>query len=371
IGAMIGIVALVSRAHGAGDGPGAAAVFRQGLRWALLVGSLAVLAVMFGETALRAVGHAPALVEAGGSVARFLAPGALAHMLFVAATFYLEGTGRPRAGLVAMLLANLVNITGNTLLIPEMGADGAALATTVARIVTAAALLTYVLSRPEVRAARAGPWAAGREMRVIGLASGAAFAFETMAFAALNQVAGLISEEALIAYTIAHSVQSLIFMIALGLSVAAGVRVGAALGRGELEEARFAGLSGLGATVVAMAVVNLGVMAFAGEIAGIYSTDAAVAGAAAALFPLLALTLLFDGGQVVMGQCCRAFGDSWQTTLRFFLAFWVMMVPLGAWLGFSGMGAAGLLLGTVAGCVVAVALFTLRFLQLAGGARAH
>ena len=39
--------------------------------------------------------------------------------------------------------------------------------------------------------------------------------------------------------------------------------------------------------------------------------------------------MVFDAGQVVLGQSNRALGDSWGTTRCFFLAFWCVMVPLG------------------------------------------
>ena len=67
-------------------------------------------------------------------------------------------------------------------------------------------------------------------MRRIGLAGGAAYFFETFAFAALAQAAGLLGATALAAYTMLHNIEATVFMIALGLSVATAVRVGQAVG---------------------------------------------------------------------------------------------------------------------------------------------
>ena len=132
VGCMVGIVATAARARGAGD-PATPEIALRGLRWAVVVGAVAWLLLMAVEPLLRVIGHAPELVEGGASVARMLAPGALFQIVFVATTFYLEGTGRPRPGLVAMAVANLLNVAFGWLLIggrlglPALGADGAAL----------------------------------------------------------------------------------------------------------------------------------------------------------------------------------------------------------------------------------------------------
>ena len=77
--------------------------------------------------------------------------------------------------------------------------------------------------------------------------------------------------------------------------------------------------------------------------------------------------MVFDAGQVVLGQSNRALGDSWGTTLCFFLAFWCVMVPVALLLAFhAGLAEAGLFIGTAAGCVTAVALLGLRFRRLLG-----
>ena len=70
-------------------------------------------------------------------------------------------------------------------------------------------------------------------MRRIGFAGGAAYFFETVAFATLAQAAGLLGATALAAYTILHNIETMVFMVALGVSVATAVRIGQAAGAGE------------------------------------------------------------------------------------------------------------------------------------------
>ncbi len=378
IGCTVGIVAIAAREHGAG-GPDLSATALRGLHWATLVGLVASLLVLFAGPVLRAIGQAPELVAGGTAVAWMSAPGVLFQIVFTAATFYLEGTGRARPGLVAMAGANLVNFGLSWLLIggrigfPELGAPGAALASTLARALMIACLLVWMLRLPEFAGFRGtrprlwgpGGWGAGREMRQIGIAGGAAYFFETVAFATMAQAAGLLGAEALAAYTILHNVETTVFMIALGLSVASAVRIGQAAGAGDRIEAHSAGVAGLVAAMGLVGLLGLGLLAAAPRVVGFYSSDPALIARAAPILAILAVSMVFDAGQVVLGQSNRALGDSWGTTRCFFLAFWCVMVPLGLTLAFATpLAESGLFLATAAGCLTAVILLGLRFRRL-------
>jgi MATE family multidrug resistance protein len=272
--------------------------------------------------------------------------------------------------LVAMAVANVLNIGLNFAFVDAWGAPGVAAATTIARIALFFALFAWVLADPRVRAALRrlpsgsvwgpGGWAAGAEFRAIGLAGGAANFFETAAFAALAQFAGHAGPAALAVFTIGANVQSTLFMAALGLSVATGVRVGSEMGAGRPTEAAFAGWTGLCATMALMLAIGLAVFAVAPVVAGFYTTDPAIIARVAPLLLLVALVLVFDGGQVVLGQCVRAIGDTWFSAVLLFAAFLLLMAPLGWALG--GMWAErGLMLAAAIGCMSAVVLLSLRF----------
>jgi MATE family multidrug resistance protein len=379
IGCMVGIIATTARERGAG-GDEVPAIALRGLWWAGAVGAVAGLLCLLAAPVLTLIGQDPALVAGGAAVALMFAPGTLFQVVFVAAGFYLEGTGRPRPGLVAMAGANVLNVVLNWLMIggnlafPAMGAEGAALATTIARGAMVAGLLLWMLRLPEFARWRGrfgiwgpGGWAAGEEMRRIGAAGGTAYFFETVAFAALAQAAGLLGATALAAYTILHNIESMVFMIALGLSVATAVHIGQAAGAGDRGEARFAGLAGVAAAMGIVGVLGLALLIAAPAVVGFYSEDAALIERAAPIMAILAVSMVFDAGQVVLGQSTRALGDSWGTTLCFFLAFFCVMIPVALVLAFhTPLAEAGLFIGTALGCIAAVVLLGRRFLVLVG-----
>jgi multidrug resistance protein, MATE family len=378
VGCLVGIVSVTSRGAGAA-GVDLPAVALRGLWWAALVGAVAIVPVLMAAPILRAIGQTPELADGGGGVARMLAAGAFFQIVFVGASFYLEGSRRAKPGLIAMVIANVVNLGLNWLLIggrlgaPEMGAEGAALASTIARFVMCACLVVWMLSLPEFAEARRrrprlwgpGGWAAGAEMRRIGVAGGAAYFFETFAFATLAQAAGLIDDTALAAYTILHNIEATVFMIAIGLSVSTAVRVGQAVGAGRRDEARLIGVAGLSAAMLLIGAIGLVLLIFAPQVTRFYSNDATLIARATPLFAIIAVSMIFDAGQVVLGQTARALGDGWRTTGAFFVAFWLVMVPVAFALAFlTPLAEAGLFIGTGVGCAAATVLLGRRCLRL-------
>ena len=101
-----------------------------------------------------------------------------AMLMFAATTFFLEGIGRSTPGMAVMAIANLVNFGLNYALMFEpwqMGAAGAALATSITRWFMFLALAGYVLAMRGrdhygVAAPMAGHWSLERKLAPAGLA---------------------------------------------------------------------------------------------------------------------------------------------------------------------------------------------------------
>ncbi|HUF86085.1 MAG TPA: MATE family efflux transporter [Thermohalobaculum sp.] len=388
IGLTSGSVPVISRAFGAGDWPECGHAWRRAVSWALVTSGLAALVCWQGGALLTLFGQSDEMAARGGAVSRVLAPGLMAQVLYAACAFYLESTRRPKAALVAMVFANIGNIGLNWLLIwghwglPEMGAPGAALATTLMRFGMAAGLVAYILAQPDARGAGvSGPWGslwgpggwrAGAMMRKLGLSAGLSTGFETIGFAAMTMFAGQIGTLPLAAYSLSHNLTAMVFMVGLGLAIATGVRVGIEIGRGRPDEAAFAGWTGLGTVAAVMGLIGLAVFLGRDAIVAVYTDDPVVAARAAGLFALAALIFVPDGAQVVLGQAVRALGDAWVAVACYIGAFLVLMLPLG-WVLVNVLAydERALILTIVAACALATVLLALRFRvltrRMAGG----
>jgi MATE family multidrug resistance protein len=385
IGLSSGMVPVISHAFGAGAWAECGNAWRRAVIWTTVTSTVAAAVCWQGEALLTAFGQTPELAVTGGAVARALAPGMLGQALFAACAFYLEATRRPMPGLMAMIFANLVNVALNWLLIwghwglPELGAVGAALASTVARFGAAGYLVLYILTRPRGLASGVigpwggfwgpGGWVAGRGMRRLGLSAGLSNGFETIGFGAMTMFAGQLGTGALAAYSLSHNLMSTLFMVGLGLAVATGVRVGIETGRGRAAEAAFAGWTGMLAVFLLMGGLAALIFANRESIAWIYTDDPVVAARAAALFAVSALFFVPDCAQVVMGQALRALGDAWVAVGCYLLSFLVLMVPLG-WIAVHRLGydERGLVGAILLSCVLATVLLAARLRWLTRGA---
>jgi MATE family multidrug resistance protein len=148
-------------------------------------------------------------------------------------------------------------------------------------------------------------------------------------------------------------------MVPLGISGAAAVLVGQAVGRGDPVGARRAARAALACGAVFMATTALVMLAIPEELARIYSREASVVALAAALLPIAGTFQVFDGLQVVSLGILRGLADTRGPFLIALLGFWLLGFPVSLVLAFQrGLGAPGLWWGLVVG-LAAVAILLL------------
>lgn len=373
IGCLSGVVVLVARADGAGRPTECGAVWRMALILALVLGGLVALPMQFSEGLLLALGQNPGVATDGARALAWTAPGMPAIYLFIATSFFLEGIGRPTPGMVISLAANLVNLALNWLLIegnlgaPAMGAAGATLATSATRWVMAAAIVIYVLrlaagAHLGIRLPIEAKGELLRRLLRIGAPLSLANAFETLAFSSVAIFAGWLGEIPLAGYQAAMNVVTLVFMMSLGIMIAASVRVANAVGRDDRPGIARAGWTGF--LLVASLMLALGLVIWLGRswIAAFYSENEAVRAVAASGLAVVAVLVVVDGIQAVMLGALRGVGDAMIPTAMYLFSFWAVAVPLAWWLGVeSGLAVPGLFVGLLMGLFSAALLLCLRF----------
>jgi multidrug resistance protein, MATE family len=274
--------------------------------------------------------------------------------------------------MVALVTANAVNAAAGWAFIfghlgvPAMGAVGAGWATFLSRLYMLAVLVAYVIVRERrhpsgllhvsIRPSRA------RLRRLVGLGLPAATqtTLEVGVFAFATTLAATLDANALAAHQLSLNAAALSFMIPLGMSSAGAVRVGQALGRGDVAAARRAGWTAL---VVGGSVMLSSALAFVlvpRAILRVFTTDAAVIETGVVLLRLAALFQLFDGIQVVAAGVLRGSGDTRTPMYANLVGHWLIGLPIGIALCFpAGLGIFGLWIGLSTG-LIAVALALLR-----------
>ena len=303
----------------------------------------------------------PAVMRELTPYLRVLTWSAPSLVLFFGFRRYLQSIGIVRPVMVALLTANLVNIFCNWVFVfgnlgaPRLGAEGAAWATFVSRIYMLAVVATVIWTNdprlPQVS------WKPDlkriKELVFLGAPAAMQIGLETGVFAVVTVLIGKVGATALAGHQIALTTVCTTFMMPLGISSAAAVRVGHAIGRRDYEGMARAGWTaiGLGATVMSCSAIAL--LVFPHWIARLFTPETEVIAAGVVLLRIAAVFQLFDGLQGVATGALRGLGDTRTPMIYHFAGYWVIGLPIGWLLCFHyGLGAPGLWMGLCTGLIV-------------------
>jgi MATE family multidrug resistance protein len=357
-GIMLGMDTLVAQAYGAGRLQECHRTMWNSLYLAcilspILMASILILLPLFGH-----LGLDPALVRATVPFLKALVWSTLPLALYFALRRYLQAMHIVKPVVFALVSANLVNLAGNwTLVYGHLGARaygvaGSGWSTCISRaymvIVLAIAVAYYDRKRSS------GLWNAPRRFELhrirlllrLGFPAAVQLLLEIGAFAMATFLIGKLGAVPLAGHQIALNVASFTYMVPLGICSAAAVRVGHAMGARDAHAAARAGWMALFFAALFMSCSGLMLFFFARPIARMYTPESNVINAGATLLLVAAVFQLFDGLQVVATGALRGAGNTRIPMLANLVGYWVIGLPLGAFLCFKmKMGAVGMWLG--------------------------
>lgn len=350
-GAAHGLDPLVAQAFGANRPRLAGAEAARGLALVLLLGIPITVVHLLGDALLRMLGQPASVVPLAGDYLEVIAVGVMPGLAFQVVRQLLQGMGSMRPAMWVIALGNVVNLVADLALVPRYGVAGAAWATSLVRLVMLVALVALgwkqlALARPD------GPVLAWREIARVArtaLPVSVQIGLEVWAFNVGYVIAGWLGATEQAAHTAAMNAASISFMFPLGVSAAAATRVGNLVGaRADWRRAAWTSVALGAGAMVPFAALFLLAPRF---VAGLYNPDLAVVALTADVLPIAALFQLFDGTQVVAFGVLRGLGDTRRPALFNVLGYWVLGLPLGAWLA---LGAGGGLRGVWIGLSVAL-----------------
>lgn len=370
---LLGMDTLVSQAFGAKDESRARRSLVQSFWLALGLIPLVMGTVAVCELLVTRFGIDPEVLRGAAPYLRTLNWSAPSLLIYFCLRRYLQAMGVVRPVMWVLLTANLVNLAGNWLLIfgrlglPALGVTGSAWATCWSRVYMAAGLAAILVWRdPDALAATIKSWRPEwegiRSLLRLGLPAAGQTGVEYLVYAVATVLVGRLTATSLAAHQLALSTVYTTYMLPLGISSAAAVRVGQALGRGDRRGAQRSGWTavGLGAAVMSCAALTL--LTVPAEIARLFTPQAEVIEQAVTLLRIAAFFQLFDGLQVVTTGALRGAGDTRSPMLYHFAGYWLIGLPLGAWLCFGrAWGASGLWTGLSLGLILIGSALTLRW----------
>jgi MATE family multidrug resistance protein len=365
MGIVSAVAALAAQAYGARKPRMVRRSLRMGLWAAVILGAPINVVQMFGEDLLLAAGQT---AEAAALAARYLhglAWSMIPAWCFIALRNFMGAVNRPEPALWVTLAA----IPANALLayalihgqfgLPRLDLLGAGIATTIVNVaMCVAGVWICYACRPFKKYRILGrfwraDWQIMRELFVIGLPITGAMALEWGLFSSAALLMGWISTTALAAHQIALQVAAILFMVPFGISMAATVRVGHAVGRRDPVGTRRAGFVALALGVAFMVMMTVIIVACRKLIPLVFVNgddpgSAATVTLAALLLLIGATWFITDALQGIAAGALRGLNDTqvpmiyaavsfWLIGFSsgYALAFWLKLGAVGVWIGFS------------------------------------
>jgi MATE family multidrug resistance protein len=383
MGLMAAVAPLAAQAFGANNPILVRRALRTGL-WAALLISLPIMAFpLRGEQILHALGQAPATSHLAQQCLFGLAWGVMPALWFQAIRSFMGVLNRPQP----ILWITLAAIPANALLayllifgewgLPRLGLFGAGLATTIVNFGTFLAGLSFVTRRKPfsdyhvlARLWRID-WPLMRQIVAIGAPISIAFLLEYGLFSSAGLLMGLISTTALAAHQIALQITAVLFMVPYGISMAATIRVGHAVGRNDAAAVRRAGFAAMLLGIALSAVLTLAVMLGRVAVVRLFLGGAAESAdttieLAAMLLAIGATLFVTDGLQGTAVGALRGLKDTRVPLLFAAISYWLIGFSAAYALAFyTPLGPRGVWIGLSVGTAIYAALLVLRFHLLA------
>ena len=375
-GVMVALTPLTTHAKGTKNKALSRQTLQQGIYVGLIFGTLCMaLLLVFTRPVMNLMSVTPDIQAMTEQYLMYIAIGLPGVAIHQALRTYNEAINLTKPVTAIAVFGLLLNIPLNLIFvmgwgpIDAMGGPGCGLASCIIFYLMAGILWLYTLtSKHHQKVQPLQPFSKPQMQHIgditkVGLPIGLAIFVEVSLFCVIALFIARLGPEVVAAHQITLSISSLLFMVPLSLSAALTVRVGQELGKGKPEQAKLAWKNGILINLLFAIFNGLILYGFRDEVVGLYSQDALVVGLATHLLLFAAIFQISDGLQVGAAGALRAYNDTFITLLITIIAFWLVGLPLGYYLGLSQqapLGAEGFWIGLVAGLSVNALLLWLR-----------
>lgn len=366
IGLLTAVSVFSSNARGAADPAAGRGSCRHGLYLGAALGLALAAAGLLFTPFLDRLGQPPEVAARTARYFQIVMLSLVPALASIALKNHADALNRPWPPFWIFLGGVALNILLNWILIfgklgsPAFGLEGAAWATLVARCAILAAMFVWL---PRARGLR--EWVPFRWLRApvfpeirgllaIGFPASLLMLCEVAAFSAAGLMMGRFGPGSMAAHQIAITCAATAFMIPLGLSMALTVRIGEAHGAGQHERLRPLILSGW-LLAIGFALLSASTFFLAGElIASWFIETPEVVRLAASILVIAGVFQVVDSLQVNSAGMLRGLRDSRTPALIGFVAYWLVGLPVAAWLAIGlGLEARGVWWGLATGLAVA------------------
>lgn len=374
MGVLFAISPLVSEAFGEKNSWKAIAVFRSGIRVAMLLSVLTTIVLYLALNFFPLLGQSDNINQISLRYLRILNLSTPLMFFFAAGRQLLDGSGKTWVGMVVNLAGLCSNVVLNWLLIkgncgfPALGIEGASIATSTSRLLMTIIVFIYIAVDPSVKKLREEYSSRNevlhfdKKILILGFPYALQMFWEIGAFSVAQTMSGWISESALASHQIAINLASITFMAVTGLSAAGTITVGYAYGARNRQAMIMAAKSIITLCIVIELIFAVVFLLAKDFLPTLYTTDKAVIETASVLLVFAAFFQVSDGLQSIATGLARGIQDTRIPSVLAFVSYWLVMIPSCYWLAFKvGWGINGIWMGSIIGLSVASVFLLLRF----------
>ncbi|MDB9755597.1 MATE family efflux transporter [Winogradskyella sp.] len=383
IGFSTAITPLVAEADSEQDFAKGKSVFKHGFFLCTVLGLVLFLMLLFAKPLMYVMDQPEEVVQLAVPYLDLVAFSLVPLIIFQAFKQFSDGLSLTKYPMYATIVANVLNVIINYILIfgkfgfPEMGIVGAAVGTLVSRFVMLFYLWWLLAKREKSKAYVTQikffklKKQALQKLTNLGLPSALQMFFEVGIFTSAIWLSGTLGANAQAANQIALNLSSMTFMVAMGLSVAAMIRVGNQKGLKDFKALKRIAESIFLVGFVFAVVFALVFVIFNTMLPDLYvdlddpnnAVDTAeVVKIAATLLLAAAVFQISDSLQVITLGALRGLQDVKIPTVITFISYWIIGFPISYFLGKEeAYGSLGIWLGLLAGLTVAAVLLYMRF----------
>jgi len=383
IGFSTAITPIVAQGDAAKDVKTVRSAFQHGLFLCTLIGLLLFGVVSLGTPLMHLMRQPDEVIALAKPFIGWVGFSLLPMVIFQGYKQFADGLSLTKYAMYAVIFSNVIHVGINYVLIygiwffPKMGMMGAAIGTVISRIAMLI-FMHYALSRnaqlkqyfsnfsfSEIKKSMLN------KIVALGLPSSMQMLFEVALFTAAVWLSGFLGKTNQAANQIALSLASMTFMFAMGLSVAAMVRVGNQKGLKDYVNLRIVARSIFLLAIIIEIVFALLFIALHNYLPHwfVNADDAIqlkdnteVIKIASTLLIVAAIFQISDGLQVVVLGALRGLQDVKIPTVITFVAYWVIGFPISFYLGlYTPLKATGIWIGLLAGLTAAALFLYLRF----------
>ena len=380
IGFSTAITPLIAESDAKKNKSNTKSILSNGILVCIFLGAVLTIIVLIAKPIIYYMGQSEEVVNLAYPYITLVAISLFPLIIFQSFKQFSDGLSFTKIAMISTVIANLINVVINYILIygkfgfPKLELVGAGIGTLISRVIMVLIIIYFIKSNPKINQYLDNLFSLKyssiitKKIINLGYPSALQMMFEVGFFISGIWVCGIIGINYQAANQIALNLSSLTFMVALGFSVAATIRIGNQKGLNDYKNLKRIAISIFLVTILIELIFALIFIIFSDLLPWLYLENnnnfdvLETVSLASKLLIIVALFQIFDGIQIVAQGVLRGIQDVKIPSMICFLSYIIFGVPIMIYLGlYTHLKATGVWIGFLIGLIIASILLSIRF----------